>query len=145
MFSKLSLIQKFIIALVASLTLVGFAFGKIVSSLLEENITSRATEVTSSVLKHEVKEMFHLDKLTTPLKGTEYDKVADIVNTYPLTHNTVRVKIWNKDSIVVWSENREMVGQQFLNNDELEQSLRAHVVFEREKDYVVLDGKVDPC
>lgn len=42
----------------------------------------------------------------------------------------VRMKIWNRDFTVVWSELRELIGQRFSDNHEVQEALEGKIEFE---------------
>ncbi len=45
----------------------------------------------------------------------------------------VRMKIWNRDFTVVWSELRELIGQRFPDNHEVQEALEGKIEFELAK------------
>jgi HD-GYP domain-containing protein (c-di-GMP phosphodiesterase class II) len=44
--------------------------------------------------------------------------------------NIYRVKIWSRDATILWSDQKELIGQQFSDDDELQSALRGTVRYE---------------
>ena len=45
----------------------------------------------------------------------------EMLRGYPI----YRIKIWNKSSQVIWSDDPSQIGQKYTDNDELEEALKA--------------------
>lgn len=127
---RLSLIQKYLILSIISLILFGLAFGKIVSTRLEQNMISRAKGITASFLVREAPLVLSSEDMKASGPGFDYDDLSRRIREHLFVLDFKKIKVWNKDYVVVWSDDRASVGQRFPDNTELKESLAGEVVAE---------------
>lgn len=127
MAGRLTLIQQFSLYCLAALTVFAFAFGHIMTTSLEQNMLIRAKQITAHFLSGAVRKTFTEADLLTPKTGADYDVFAGRVQHLVLRPNIERIKIWNRDSVVIWADNRQIVGQRFADNHELKEALEGKV------------------
>lgn len=125
----MTLLQRFSILSLLSLTLVSVALGWIITYNLEQDLLLRAKLLTAQVVAEEAGKEFDMDELVTP-KTTDYDTFAKKLQHLTFGPNIIRIKIWNKDRVVVWSDDRRLVGQRFLDNDDLTEALEGKIASE---------------
>jgi sensor histidine kinase regulating citrate/malate metabolism len=63
----------------------------------------------------------------------QHETFSKIFNQFQST-DTVRMKVWNKDHVVVWSELPETIGQAFPENEEVTEAMQGEVIIELEQD-----------
>lgn len=129
---KTTLVQRFSLLCLAALILFGVALGWIVTSSLERNMLQRSEQLVASIVSDEVRNEFAAADLVTPKLGSEYDVFSDKMSHLSFGPDIVRVKIWNRDRVVVWSDEEQLVGQSFPDNDDLGEALNGAVVSEME-------------
>ncbi len=127
---KITLIQKFSILCLAVLVLFGIVFGWIITTSLECNILDRSKKVTAIIVSEEVQKELADTDLITPKMGSEFDAFAERVKHLNLGPDIVRIKVWNKGQVVVWSDEKRLVGQRFPDNEELKGALNGEVTSE---------------
>lgn len=127
---KITLIQKFSILCLAVLVLFGIVSGWIITTSLEHNLLERSKKVTASIVSQEVQHEFTAVDLITPKVGSEFDAFAERVKHLRLGPDIIRIKIWNKDQVIVWSDEKRLVGQRFPDNEELKGALNGEVTSE---------------
>jgi len=127
---KITLIQKFSILCLAVLVLFGIVFGWIITTSLEHNILDRSKKVTAIIVSEEVQKELADTDLITPKMGSEFDAFAERVKHLSLGPDIVRIKIWNKGQVVVWSDEKRLVGQRFPDNEELKGALNGEITSE---------------
>lgn len=127
---KITLIQKFSILCLAVLVLFGIVSGWIITTSLEHNLLERSKKVTASIVSQEVQHEFTAVDLITPKGGSEFDAFAERVKHLRLGPDIIRIKIWNKDQVIVWSDEKRLVGQRFPDNEELKGALNGEVTSE---------------
>ena len=127
---KITLIQKFSILCLAVLVLFGIVFGWIITTSLEHNLLDRSKKVTAIIVSEEVQKELADTDLITPKMGSEFDAFAERVKHLSLGPDIVRIKIWNKGQVVVWSDEKRLVGQRFPDNEELKGALNGEITSE---------------
>lgn len=127
---KITLIQKFSLLCLAVLVLFGIVFGWIITTSLEHNLLDRSKKVTAIIVSEEVQKELADTDLITPKMGSEFDAFAERVKHLSLGPDIVRIKVWNKGQVVVWSDEKRLVGQRFPDNEELKGALNGEITSE---------------
>lgn len=122
---KLTLIEKFSFLCLFSLLLLGIVFGLIVNNFLEQNMLIRSKQITASIVSKVVRNDFIEPKI-----GTNYNVFAGKNKRLPIGPNVERIKIWNRDKVVVWAYDKELVGQHFPDNEDLIEALSGELTSE---------------
>jgi len=125
----MTLLQRFSILSILSLTLVSVALGWIITYNLEQDLLLRAKLLTAQVVAEEVGKEFDLSELVIP-KTKDYDAFTKKLHHLTFGPSIIRIKVWNKDRVVVWSDDRRLVGQRFLDNDELTEAFEGKIASE---------------
>ncbi len=125
---KLTLIQKFSLLCLITIVLFGFALAWVVTSFIERNMLIRSEETTAEFVHEEIKRELSLADITTPKFASDYDDFSQKVSHLTLGPYVIRVKIWNSDQVIVWSEDRRLVGQRFPDNERLAEALSGKIV-----------------
>ena len=128
--SKLSLIQRFSLLCFLSLALFGFVLGWSVTSSMERDMLNKAVEETADVVSQNVIKHFKRSEIVTPKKGKQYDLFKERVDHLSLPPTIFETKFWNEDSVVVWCDNKEIVGKEFKSNQYLAKALNGLIVAE---------------
>lgn len=71
-----------------------------------------------------------LADLSAPLDSARYSQVDALIHRYILLGHIVRVKIWNTDGLLLYSDEKSLVGQYFPVSDELEKAWGGEVAME---------------
>ncbi len=124
---KLTLLQKFIVLCLAALVAFGIILGLVVTGTLERDMVARSKETTAATVLHEVTKEFTPVDSWEPKTGLDYDIFTAKLSHLTFGPDVVRIKVWNKGKFVVWSDDRRLVGEQFLDNDELNAALNGEI------------------
>ncbi len=124
---KLTLIQRFSVLSFIILIIFGIVFGWIVTNSLEQNTLTRSIYLTANFVSAEVKNKFIASDLITPKYGSDYYTFLEITEHLNLGPNIERIKVWN-GNLVIWSDDEQLVGQSFLDNEELSEALDGEIV-----------------
>ena len=127
---RLTLLQRFIALCLAALVVFGIILGLIVTATLEQNMVTRSKQTTAAIVRREVVNEFTPTASWEPKTGPDYDVFTAKVGHLTFGPDVVRIKVWNKGKFVVWSDDRRLVGEQFLDNDELIAALNGEIVSE---------------
>ncbi|MBI4679671.1 MAG: hypothetical protein HY753_00270, partial [Nitrospirae bacterium] len=126
---RLTLLQRFSILSILSLSFISIVMGRVITHTLEQYRLYNAKQITANIVSDEVKKGFQAAELSTP-KIADYDVFSEKVKHLTLGPDVERIKIWNKDKVVVWSDDKQLVGQKFLDNEELNESLSGEITSE---------------
>lgn len=116
MFKRLSLLQKFSLICLAVLILLGVLLNLSINYLLEKNLIRHAEETTAAVVTNEVLNELQFAELLAPKQGDSYAPFSTKIQHLSLGPNIVRLKIWDRDSVILWADMPELVGRQYLDN-----------------------------
>lgn len=125
---NLTLFQKFSLLCVISFVLFGAILGRVITVFLEENMLLRSKQITAEFVREEIKKELTMDDITVPKLGSSYDKFSKMVSHLNLGPSIKRVKIWNSDRTIVWSDIKRLVGQQFPGNSRLNEALLGKLI-----------------
>lgn len=125
MLNKLSLLQKFSFICLVTLVLLGVMLNLSINYLMEKNLIRHAEEMTAAVVVNEVLHELQPEELLTPKLGASYAPFSAKVEHLSLGPNIVRLKIWSRDSVVIWADMAEMVGRQYADNHSIAEVLAA--------------------
>lgn len=125
---RIGLIQRFsLISLIAFLAL-GAVFGWVVTNSLEQNMVARTKELSAKFISAEVEKEFRGKAFMLAGGESGREKMAETVRHLNLGPNVVRIKIWNKEQVVLWSDDERLIGQRFLDDKEVTSALAGKVV-----------------
>lgn len=116
MLQKLNLLQKFSLICLVVLVLLGIMLNLAINHLLEENLIRHAEEMTTAVVTQEVLRELQAEELLEPKLGKSYLPFSARIKQLSLGPNLVRLKIWNRDRVVIWADLPEMVGRRYADN-----------------------------
>jgi HD-GYP domain-containing protein (c-di-GMP phosphodiesterase class II) len=91
---------------------------------LQQEANSAADQVDLILIPHL---NLSLADLTAPLDPARYAQIDELIRKDILHGHIVRVKIWNKGGMVVYSDEKSLVGQYFPVSDELEKALDGEI------------------
>jgi putative nucleotidyltransferase with HDIG domain len=114
----------------AALVIFGIALGWVVGNAMERNMLKRAQEQTAEAVSGQVQANFTPEDFLAPKTGVEYDSFSRKAMALPLGATISKLKFWNSDGVVIWSQDRELVGKSFPDNEHM---------------YAALGGAVATC
>ena len=107
------------------------AMGFTLSRFLTRAVSEWEWENTAALIRREV-ELGGLEGFFTEAPGPETQSRWNgrIVRLFAGLPEVVRVKIWDRNATVIWSDEAQLVGQRFPDNDELKEALEGQVAVE---------------
>ncbi|MBI3733959.1 MAG: hypothetical protein HY259_10960, partial [Chloroflexi bacterium] len=124
---KLSLLSKFTLVsfVLMAIIAVSLAWGiqqQLEQTALWQEATSAADEVTGILNPN-------LEKtdLTAPLDPARYAEIDALIRQNILHEHIVRVKIWSRDGLLLYSDQQDLVGQSYPLSDELAKALKGQI------------------
>ena len=128
---RLGLLTRFTTLSFLCIIALAIAMGFALSHLLTRAVSEWEWENTAALMRREV-ELGGLDRFFTEPPGAESlarwnSRIARLFTGLP---EVVRVKIWDRNATVIWSDEAQLVGQRFPDNDELKEALGGEVAVE---------------
>ena len=124
--TRLSLLQRFSLLSLLAVVLVNVVFSWTISKVLHDHAVDSAKALTANIVLSESRAEFTREELATP-RLDDYEAFSRKVDHLTFGPHVVRVKIWDRDGRVIWSDDRRLVGQVFTDNHELEEALEGEV------------------
>jgi PAS domain S-box-containing protein/putative nucleotidyltransferase with HDIG domain len=128
--ARLSFLAKFSLTsfVLLGLLAIALAWGlqrQMEESALKQEAASAADQV-SYVLNHNLRAA----DLAGPLDPARYAQLDNLIRTNLLDEHTARVKIWSKDGLLLYSDEKSLVGQRFPLDHELIEALEGNIEME---------------
>jgi two-component system, NtrC family, sensor kinase len=121
MFRRMSLLQKFSLICLVVLILLGVMLNLSINYLMEKNLIRHAEEMTAAVVENEVLHELQRNELLAPKLGESYAPFSKKIEHLSLGPNIVRLKIWSRNSVVLWADLPELVGREYSDNHAIEE------------------------
>ena len=100
----------------------------VVSNYLTQQILEREWEMTAQMLRADVKQdLVDYDFQATDRKSVGH-KFEELLRHVTLMPEITRFKVYNPKGVVIWSDDKRLVGQSFADNEELREALEGKVV-----------------
>jgi len=127
---KPSLLTRFslITFLITAAIAVGLALG--IEHQLEQNALRQAAESAADQVSTILNPNLQPTDLAGPLDPVRYARIDTLVQQNILSKHIVRVKIWNRDGLLLYSDAKEVVGRYFPVSDELKEALAGEIATE---------------
>lgn len=122
--TSFSLLGVFITAVIATV----FAWS--LEYRLEQNTLRQEAHSAADQVALILSPNLSLADLSAPLASARYAQIDALIRQHILREHIVRVKIWNKGGLLVYSEEKSLVGQDFPMSDELEKALGGEIAME---------------
>ncbi len=123
---RLSLLHRFSLLSLVAAILANVVFSLAISRVLHDHAIDNAKELTANIVLSETRAEFTREELATP-RLDDYEAFSRKVDHLTYGPHVVRVKIWDRDGRVIWSDDRRLVGQVFTDNHELEEALAGEI------------------
>lgn len=120
-------IQKF--ALYGGLCIIGLslALGAASSWLLRKYLQESEWADTAEIVRYQVEEHHLAALFSDPRVRREPEKYQEALGYLLKLPEVVRIKLWDKDAQVVWSNDKQLIGQRFPENEETREALAGQV------------------
>ncbi|CAG1001362.1 two-component system, OmpR family, sensor histidine kinase VicK [Methanosarcinales archaeon] len=125
---KLSLLAKFTIISFLITAAIAIALGWGIQQQMEQNALSQATQNTADQVSTILNQKLHRADFNGTLDPARYEEIDSLIRQNVLNKHVVRVKIWNREGLLLYSDEKEQIGQSFTDNDELNEALAGKIV-----------------
>lgn len=128
--SNLSPLQRFSISTFIAMAFFGTMFGWVMARSIEQNMVDRSRQLSAQYISSVVVREFSPDELQTARQGEAYEAFSKKVGHLVFGPHVSRVKFWNRDYQVIWSDDLRLVGKTFRDNHELKEALGGTIASE---------------
>jgi hypothetical protein len=99
-----------------------------VSNYMINQMLQREWETLAQVIASDVKEYLTENDFTAEDRKSVGPKFVTLLDHVRLMPDIVRFKVFNPKSVVIWSDDKRLVGKAFPDDDELQEALRGEIV-----------------
>jgi HD-GYP domain-containing protein (c-di-GMP phosphodiesterase class II) len=120
-FAGLSLLARFTLISLFVTLLVAAGLAWRLEQALERDALSAVAENTADQAKNILNKHLTAADLQSALSGERYEQIDTLIHNTLLSTDIVRIKIWNRQGLLVYSDDMEIMGQTFpIEEDQLE-------------------------
>lgn len=124
--ARLTLLHRFSLMSLASLFAANIVLGLTVTYVLQQHALESAKDLTAQIVLSESLKEFTEEELAVP-RIDDYEAFTRKIGHLTFGPDVVRIKIWSKDRVVIWSDDRRLVGQTFHDNHELDKAFKGEI------------------
>ena len=126
--SKANLSTRFAVYSFLCIGIMAAALWFIVSQYLINQILQREWKTTAQMVRSDVKEYLTAEDFTAKDRKAVGHKFDELLRHLTLIPDIVRFKVYSPQGVVIWSDDKRLVGQSFPDNDELQDALQGRIV-----------------
>ena len=127
---RLGLVTTFAVLSSVSLAGLGVALVIAITSHIQQDALRSARDVASVTAIFGIQPQISRRALVMGLDNAELERVDRALRSERLADRVVRVKVWNRQGKVVYSDDRRIVGRLFQRSPQLEQALAGNIASE---------------
>jgi two-component system, NtrC family, sensor histidine kinase HydH len=126
--SKASLTTRFAVHSFICIGIMTAALWFIVSQYMISEILEREWQTTAEFVRGEVKEFLTAEDFKIKDRKSVGYKFEQLLGHITVIPDLVRFKVYNPQGVVIWSDDKRLVGKSFPDNDELQEAIEGKVV-----------------
>lgn len=129
---QMNLLQKYSILSLLCIGLLAFILRLVISHYLTKNMLEMDALMTANIVRKEMKEHLGLMDFKHPdiWKDKKFEAALKEVLGLP---EVFRVKVWDKNGAIIWSEERRLIGKAFPENELFQKAMKGEVVVKIEE------------
>lgn len=136
---KLSLTKRVTFLLFSLIFILGLFISFGVTRIIENHTLQLVTHITGEYAKDILSSSVSPDFFAKPLTSEDYTHLSKVLGKEALTHNVVRIKIWDKNGTILYSDDKNIIGKTFSVDNNLQQALGGKTTVE-----MINSNKVEP-
>jgi two-component system sensor histidine kinase HydH len=143
-YANASLTTRFAIHSLICVCIMTIALWFIVSNYLISQILDREWRTTAQIVRADVRKFLVEYDFKAQDRKSVGPKFAALLDHMRLAPEIIRFRVYNPKAIVIWSDNKQLVGKYFGDNPQLQKALRGNVIAdmgERQQSDNTVDGK----
>ena len=122
-----SLLQRYFLLSFSAFLATGVLLGWVITTSIEENFETSSKQVIAAFVKAEFERLCRKDDFSAPLEGARYEEFLAKSHHFLFNPEIKRIKVWNRDLAVAWSDERRLIGRRFPDNGELKEALKGNL------------------
>src|SRR5215217_3966085 len=126
-FSGMSLLARFTLVSFFITLLIATGLAWQLEVALERDALSAVADNTASQAMNILNKNLTTADLVGSLRGKRYEEIDTLIHNTIINVDIVRVKIWNQDGLLVYSDDQNIMGETFPIDDELQDALHGQV------------------
>jgi signal transduction histidine kinase len=127
-FQRVSLTWRFAIAALVVVVVVGYALTRLTSTVIADNAQREGElDTRDEVSRHITSRLTRAD-LETPMSGDRLESFDQYVRNDILSDRVARVKVWNRNGALIYSDDRAEIGGSFPDDEERDEALGGKTV-----------------
>ena len=115
-----------LVSLIVTVMIAG-VMDKYIQQELERLALLQAAEGAAGQVDLFLDSNLEVEDLASPLTPTRYQEIDALVSEILKDQHIVRVKIWNRDGLLIYSDEKDLVGRHFPLDEDLQKSLAGEV------------------
>ena len=127
-FSGMSLLARFTLISFLLTLLIALGLAWRLESALEGDALSAVAQNAADQATNILSRNMTAADLQAPLSEARYQEVDALIHNSLLTTNIVRIKIWNTDGLLVYADDKNIMGKTFPLDEELQEAFRGEIV-----------------
>src|SRR4029453_3571587 len=128
LFANASLTVRFAVNSFICIGIMTSALWFMVSNYLINQIVEREWQTTAQIVRTDVRTFLEDYDFKAQDRKSVGHKFVALLEHMRLSPDIVRFKVYNPKGIVIWSDDKRLVGKSFIDNPELQRALRGEVV-----------------
>src|SRR5258705_622189 len=143
-YSHASLTTRFALHSLIRISIMTIALWFIVSNYLINQILDREWRTTAQIVRADVRKFLEEYDFKAQDRKSVGPKFAALLDHMRLAPEIIRFRVYNPKAIVIWSDNKQLVGKYFGDNPQLQKALRGNVIADmgaRQQSDNAMDGK----
>src|SRR4030095_1205101 len=120
-FSGMSLLARFTLASFLITLAIAMGLASRLELALEHDALSAVAQNTADQATHILNKNLTAADLVAPLPGKRYDEIDALIHNTLISADIVRIKIWNRDGLLVYSDDKAILGKTFPIDAELQE------------------------
>lgn len=126
--SKISLLAKFTLVSFLITAAIGISLAWVIQQQMEQNELEHAAKDAADHVVTIMNPNLRQSDLSGPLEPARYNEIDQLVRQSVLNDRVVRVKIWSRDGLLLYSDDKAQVGSHFPEDEELKEALEGKIV-----------------
>ncbi len=128
--TKITYLTKFSLVTLFLAVIIGVSLSWVIERNLLNIALQSEAEATAKQFANYFRALLSNIDLDVPFNPELYSQIDDLTHEFVLNERIVRVKIWNRNGIILYSDNQDLIGKSFSISEDLEQALAGTVAME---------------
>src|SRR6185369_11244262 len=125
--SRMSLLTHFTIVSLSVTLMIAIGLAWELESVLERDALSAVAHNTADQATNILNKELVVADLEKPLPGQRYEQIDMLIHNTLLSADIVRIKIWNRNGLLVYSDDKNLLGKSFAVEADMQEALHGEI------------------